>query len=305
MGKHVSGSVGTVGGMSARNWGWTRVARKNHGTVGGLARFGQGLARRALAGLALLAALAPRVVARAEDDSQLSADDIAAKIVRSDAFSWEGARTKMRMVLIEAGGDKRERAMDVMGRRKEGLFQTVVRFSAPQDIAGTAFLMLERGKDSSEQYIYLPGLKRTRRIVGREREGSFMGSDFTYADMQRVDSKHAKHKRLPDEKIGSDDVYVIESTLSPDAPVNYGKVTTWIRKSDYIALRTRFYDRSGKLAKTLYSRRVREVDGKPVVVEARMQNQTNHHVTELFVDSIERKEDLSDATFTPSALEHL
>ena len=257
-----------------------------------------------MAGLALVAALVQTELARA-DDSQLSADDIAAKIVRSDAFSWEGARTKVRMVLVEAGGDKKERVMDVMGRRKEGLFQTLVRFSAPQDIAGTAFLMLERGKDSSEQYIYLPGLKRTRRIVGREREGSFMGSDFTYADMQRVDAKYSKHKRLPDEKFGNDDVYVIESTLSADAPVNYGKVTTWIRKTDYIALRTRFYDRSGKLAKTLYSRRVREVEGKPVVVEARMQNQANNHVTDLFIDSIERRDDMSDATFTPAALEHL
>lgn len=234
-----------------------------------------------------------------------SADDIAKKIVRTDAFAWDGARTRIRMVLVDPSGSKQERAMDVLGRRDKGLFQTLVRFSAPGDIAGTAFLMLERGKDQSEQYIYLPGLKRTRRIVGREREGSFMGSDFTYADMQRVDERYAKHKRLPDEKLGSDDVYVVESTLSADAPTAYGKVVTWIRKTDYIALRTRFFDRNDKLVKTLYSRRIREIDGKPVVVEARMQNQTNNHVTELFIDGIERRDDLADANFTPAALEHL
>jgi hypothetical protein len=255
------------------------------------------------AGLLLLIALTSLRVAHA-DDAQLSADDIAAKIVRSDTFAWDGARSKVRMVLVEPNGAKRERAMDVLGRRTKGLFQTVVHFSMPQDIAGTAFLMIDRGAEQSEQYIYLPGLKRTRRIVGREREGSFMGSDFTYADMQRVDAKYTKHKRLPDEKLGEDAVYVIESTLSADAPVSYGKVMTWIRKTDYVALRTRFYDRAGKLAKTLYSRRVREVDGKPVVVEARMQNQQNNHVTELYVDAIERRDDLSDSNFTPAALEH-
>jgi hypothetical protein len=253
--------------------------------------------------LLLSAALTVLSVAHA-DDSALSADDIAAKIVRSDTFAWDGARSKVRMVLIDANGAKRERAMDVIGRRSKGLFETVVHFSMPQDIAGTAFLMLDRGQDQSEQYIYLPGLKRTRRIVGREREGSFMGSDFTYADMQRIDPRFTKHKRLPDEKFGDDMVYVIESTISADAPVSYAKVTTWIRKSDYVALRTRFYDRAGKLAKTLYSRRVREVDGKPVVVEARMQNQQNNHVTELYVDAIERRDDLSDSNFTPAALEH-
>jgi hypothetical protein len=239
------------------------------------------------------------------DDSSLTADQIAAKVVRSDTFSWEGARTRVRMVLIDANGGKQERAMDVIGRRTQGLFQSLVRFTAPQDIAGTAFLMIERGKNQSEQYIYLPGLKRTRRIVGREREGSFMGSDFTYADMQRVDEHQATHKRLPDEKIGNDDVYVIESTINASAPVAYGKVVTWIRKSDYVALRTRFYDRNGKLVKTLYSRRVKTIDGKPVVVEARMEMAANKHITDLYIDNIERKNDLTDANFTPAALEHM
>jgi hypothetical protein len=256
-------------------------------------------ARIAFASLALAAS-----VARA-DDASLTADQIAAKVVRSDTFSWEGARTRVRMLLVDANGGKQERAMDVIGRRTKGLFESLVRFTAPQDIAGTAFLMIERGKDQSEQYIYLPGLKRTRRIVGREREGSFMGSDFTYADMQRVDEKQATNKRLPDEKIGSDDVYVIESTLNASAPVAYGKVTTWIRKTDYVALRTRFYDRGDKLVKTLYSRRVKDIEGKPVVVEARMQTQATNHVTDLYIDSIERKNDLSDANFTPAALEHM
>jgi hypothetical protein len=243
--------------------------------------------------------------ALADDDASLSANAIAAKIIRTDAFTWEGARTHVRMMLVEASGAKQERTMDIMGRRTQGGFQTMVRFGAPQDIAGTAFLMIERGKDQSEQYIYLPGLKRTRRIAGREREGSFMGSDFTYADMQRVDDKYATHKRLPDEKLGNDSVFVIESTLSPEAPVSYSKIVTWIRKTDYIALRTRFFDRKGQLLKTLYSRRVKDVEGKPVVVESRMQNQQTNHITDLFIDSIERKDDLSDANFTPAALEHM
>jgi hypothetical protein len=242
------------------------------------------------------------------DGSEPTADEIAARMVRGDAFSWEGARTRVRMQLIEDSskpGQVRERAMDIVGRRKAGLFQTLVRFLAPQDIAGTAFLMLERNKEASEQYVYLPGLKRTRRIVGREREGSFMGSDFTYADMQRVDARYAKHQKLPDETLGKDAVWVLESTIDEDAPTAYGKVMTWVRKSDYIALRTRFYDRNGKLAKTLYTRRVRELDGKPVVVEARMQSGTTKHATDMYIDTIEKKDDLADTDFTPAALEHL
>jgi len=238
------------------------------------------------------------------DDATLTADAIAAKVIHGDTFSFEGSSSKVRMLLIEVGGDKQERAMEIVSRLNQGLSQTLVRFSSPQDIAGTAFLVLARGKAPSEQYVYLPGLKRTRRIAGREREGSFMGSDFSYADMQPVDPHDAKHKRLPDEMLGNEPVFVLESTLNADAPVPYGKVMTWIRKKDYVALRTRFYDRAGKLQKTLYTRRVREVNGKPVVVEARMQNQ-NNHITDLYIDAIDKRDGLSDANFTPAALEHL
>ena len=235
---------------------------------------------------------------------ELTAEDIASRMQRGDAFGWEGSKTRLRMVLTDKNGKKKERLMEILGRRHKGKLQTVVRFLGPKDIAGTAFLMLERDDGVSEQYIYLSGLKRTRRIVGREREGSFMGSDFSYADMQRVESRHAHNIRLPDEKIGDTDTYVLESRLKKGAPSIYSKVTTWIRKTDYISLRTRFYDKAGKLLKTLYTRRVKQLDGKPVVFEARMQNNQTGHVTELIVESVERRDSMPDSYFTPTALEH-
>jgi len=234
----------------------------------------------------------------------LSADEIAKKMLRADAFAWEGAKTKLRMVLQTPDGKRQERALEVVARRQKGLLQTLVRFQSPAEIAGTAFLMLERGGEASEQYIYLSGLKRTRRIVGREQEGSFMGSDFTYADMQRVEDKHAKNKRLPDEAVGADACYVLETTISESAGSAYGKVVTWVRKSDLVALRTKFFDKKAALVKTLYARRVSQLEGKPVVVDARMQS-ANGHATELLIDAMERRDDLPDSMFTPAALERL
>jgi len=276
---------------------------------------GENKLRRALALGGVIVALCVCAGARAQvtlgvsaeraERPEPSAADIAAKVVRTEAFAWDGARTHMRMVLTDASGEKRERAMDVVGRKRDGLFQTLVKFLAPTDIAGTTFLMIEHSQKHAEQYVYLPSFKRTRRIVGREREGSFMGSDFTYADMQRIDPQHAVHRRLPDERFGSELVFVVETQLSSDAKLPYGRVVTWIRKSDYIALRTRFYSRDDQLLKTLYSRRIKQVDGKPVVVEARMQNQQNQHVTELYIDAIERRDDLTDVDFTPAALDHM
>jgi outer membrane lipoprotein-sorting protein len=208
------------------------------------------------------------------------------------------------MTLIEAGGARKERVMENLRRRKNGQLQGIVRFRSPQEVAGTAFLMLEKDKGESEQHIYLPGLKRTRRIVGREREGSFMGSDFSYADMERKDTRSSNHKRLPDEDVGGVKTYVIESTPQKAGDSAYGKIEQWIRQDNFLPLRMRFYDKNGQLVKTLYTKRIRTIEGRPVIVEAQMVNKKTGHSTELVVDNMRPRKDLPDAAFTPTALEH-
>lgn len=257
----------------------------------------QGFAPLGLLVGALLFAASPS--AYAED---LSADQIAAKIIRGNGITWEGAHTRLRMVLTDAKGEKSERSIDVLGRRKDGRLASKVQFLSPPDVAGTKFLTLENSSGGSEQYIYLPGLKRTRRISGRDREGSFMGSDFTYSDLSHKDDKGAKNAKQPDEKIGNDPTYVIESTPASVEAAGYSKVLAWVRKTDFVALRTKFFDASGKLMKTLYVKKVRDVEKKPVVVEATMKSE-NGHSTDLVVDSLEPRSDIPDAEFSPTSLE--
>jgi hypothetical protein len=232
----------------------------------------------------------------------LTAEQVAARIVRGNGFTWDGAKTRLRMVLIDAKGGKKERALDVIGRRHDGRLESVARFLSPSEVAGTAFLMVEKKGGASEQHVYLPGLKRTRRIVGREREGSFMGSDFTYRDLSPKEDPGAKHRLLPDEKIGNDATYVLETTPGSAKEVGYSKLVTWVRKTDFVPLRTRFFDPSGGETKTLYVKKIRDLKGKPVVVESRMQSK-NGHATELIIDSLEEKDDFPDSAFSPSALE--
>jgi outer membrane lipoprotein-sorting protein len=245
--------------------------------------------------------LAPPSLAQSDG---LTADQITQKIIHSSAFDWDGAKTRMKMVLAAKDGAKQERALEILARKKEGLVQTVVRFRAPTEVAGTAFLILEQKGGGSEQYIYLPGLRRTRRIVGREREGSFMGSEFSYTDFRRIDTTNATQKRLPDEKVGDTAAFVVESIPKKEAKSPYAKIQTWVRKADFVPLRTRFFDTKGQLLKTLYSRKIGKVETRPVVLEARMENHQTGAATLLVVDAIERRDDLPDSAFTPTALEH-
>ena len=246
------------------------------------------------------ALIVPSVVARAD----MSADEIIEKMLKQDAFGWDEAETTVRMQLVDGGGKKTERVMENLRRRKTGQLQSVVRFRSPQEVAGTAFLMLERNQGDSEQYIYLPGLKRTRRIVGREREGSFMGSDFSYADFERRDTRESTHKRMPDEDVGGVKTHVIESTPKASAESSYSKIETWVRQDNFLPLRIKFYDKSGKLLKTFYTKRIRQMEGRPVIVEAQMTNKQTNHTTELIVDNLRPRENIPDTACTPTALEH-
>jgi Outer membrane lipoprotein-sorting protein len=253
--------------------------------------------------LSLLVACSAMVVP-AHAQANLSAEQIVEKMLKQGLFGLDEAETTVRMGLIDASGSRTERVMENLRRRKNGQLQSVTRFRAPVEVAGTAFLMLERDKGESEQHIYLPGLKRTRRIVGREREGSFMGSDFTYADMERRDTRFADHKRLPDEDVGGVKTYVLESTPRKDSGSTYSKIETWVRQDNFLPLRVRFYDKAGKLLKTLYTKRIRQIEGQPVIVETQMVNKQTGHTTEMVVDSLRARKDIPDAAFTPTALEH-
>jgi hypothetical protein len=235
--------------------------------------------------------------------SDLTADQIIDRMLKQDAFGWDEAETTVRMTLVDANGTRKDRVMENLRRRKGGLQQMVVRFRSPPEVAGTAFLMLERSSGESEQHIYLPGLKRTRRIVGREREGSFMGSDFSYADMERSDQKSATQKRLPDEELSGVKTYVIESTPKPGTS-SYSKIETWVRQDNFLPLRIRYYEKGGQLLKTLYTKRIKTMEGRPVILEAQMVNKKTGHSTEFVLDAMRRRDDIPDTAFTPTALEH-
>jgi outer membrane lipoprotein-sorting protein len=233
-----------------------------------------------------------------------SAERIVRRMMEHDAFGAEGARTKMRMVVTSRTGAVRERSIDWISRKDGDVVRSVVRFRAPADVAGTAFLLVQRGASADEQYVYLPALRRVRRILGRERQGSFMGSDVSYADLERRDPSAAVYRQRGDETVGGHACYVIESTPKPgrEADHPYAKIVMWIRKSDHVALRIQFMDAQGRLEKTLFARRIQTIEGRPVVVESRMENARTGSVTSLFIDEIHFV-DVPMDEFTERALE--
>lgn len=231
-----------------------------------------------------------------------SAADLVTRSLRAEFFSGGSTRIRAHLVLTDKDGKKQDRQFSAWGKRDpQGLRRTLVRFEAPSSVEGVAFLMTQREREPDEQYLYLPKFKSTRRIGGAgERQGSFMGSDFSYADLERKDVREATYELLADEPVGGKPCAHV--VAKPKGPSAYGRVELWIRREDAVALRIAMFDAEGKLLKTTSTKRVRTVAGEPVIVESRTENAQNGHVTELVIDDIARDDSLDDAFFAPANL---
>jgi hypothetical protein len=159
------------------------------------------------------------------------------------------------MTLINHRGQKRERrSVNTVKLQANGVDSNVlVRFSSPADIKGTGFLQLEHADAEDDLWIYLPALKKSRRLVANNKKDSFVGSDFSYGDLLLPKVSLNQHRFLRSESIGGHDCFVIESIPVNDtvrANSGYSRKITWVRKDSFLEAKVEYFDLSGKLLKT-------------------------------------------------------
>lgn len=216
-------------------------------------------------------------------------------------FRSKGAEMKIAMTLRNRRGETRTRTLYSRSLQEKGLSRTLVRFLSPSDVAGTSFLFVEHKDKDDEQYMYLPALKAVKRIAGRQKNARFMGSDFTYADLEWRDLDEASYKKLPDERVGKADCFVIDSFPS-NKKSRYSRTTSWIRKKDFVLVRIRFFDKRSKLQKVMFVKAVKKVGGVLMATRIKMTDKRKQHSTFLQISDIKLRPDLSADEFTVRAL---
>lgn len=123
-------------------------------------------------------------------------------------------------------------------------------FDAPADVKGTAFLTYSHAKEPDEQWLFLPELKRVKRINSNNKSGPFMGSEFAYEDIGSQEIEKYTYKYLRDEVINGVDCFVVERTPTYEHS-GYTRQIAWINKKEYRPEQIVFYDRKNDLLKTL------------------------------------------------------
>lgn len=237
------------------------------------------------------------------NDDGLSAEAIRDKVVENNSFGFNNARAEVKLTLVSKRNTRRERMIRVDSLDTAEGKRTMVRFLKPADVAGTSFLSVEQTERDDDQYLYLPSLDKSKRISGGQKNQRFMGTELTYADMESRDLKDGKVTRLPDEAYGGGQVYVLEATpREGDKESQYSRTKSWIHKVSSVPLKVEFYDRKGKLLKTLKVKRLEKQDGRWIAKETLIENTQSKAKTEMSIVSIAFDVKLNAAMFTERAL---
>jgi hypothetical protein len=241
---------------------------------------------------------------------KLSAEQIMAKA--SESRKLDGSKAKVSLTLYDGGGKAGEpRVIKMVTKMYDGgkTEKKLFRFTAPADIKGTGILTYDYEKKDDDMWLFLPALRKTRRIMGGKKSGAFMGSEFSYADMNTPVLSNYKLKILKEEKEGGVDCWVIEALpKSKDIAdeEGYSKKVYWIGKPDYMVRKTDFYDQDGKLLKVLTTKGVKLVDKAKKryrLTEMVVVNKQNKRKSVFKTMSIENAPDVKDEYFTTAFLE--
>jgi len=252
--------------------------------------------------LFLLAGLiVPASVNAAPPDDGLTAKQIVDKVLAKDNVFGVG-QARLKLIIQNTKGQERIRVVDTRSIKVDGLRWTLVTFVEPADVAGTRLLAKEAKNGDDLQYLYLPALKEKRRIAGSEKNESFMGTDFTYNDLEQKGMEEGDHTRLADEQHSGIDCFRIDA-VPKSKDDEYSKLELWIDKKDHIPLKIYFYDRKGAHYKTLVAQKVEPVDGEATVTKLMMKNVKKGTKTTMVLDSLDRKKTFPKAMFDENALD--
>ncbi|MCR5731683.1 MAG: outer membrane lipoprotein-sorting protein [Sphaerochaetaceae bacterium] len=210
-------------------------------------------------------------------------------------------------------GKDRVRNVIMMSKDYGDVEKSVIVFTTPKDVAGVGYLMFnyKEGADgsnkASDNWLYMPAMKKTRRIVssgsGGDSESSFMGTDFTYGDMDDRGLSRDDFTLIGSEIVDGVDCYKIKCE-SHDRKERDPDRISYISKSDYTFRKCEYYDRQGELHRILTCYGIKEIDGYLITTGMKMENVQSGTYSSYDLSNIKvNSSEVEDGLFNVAALE--
>ena len=179
----------------------------------------------------------------------------------------DGSEAVIKMTVLGENGQAREREISMATKLYDGgkTEKRIYRFLSPADVQGTGILVYDYADKPDDVWIFLPALRKTRRVVSSQRAQSFMGSEFSYGDLNIPSLDDFDYTLVKEEAQGGEPCYVVDlvpKTKEIGEAEGYSKKTYWVSKAKMAVVRGLYYDKEGKLLKELVAQEIKLLDPK-------------------------------------------
>jgi len=217
-----------------------------------------------------------------------------------------GAESVAVMQIIDGKGRTRERRIAQVSKLYDGgrIEKKLIRFLAPSDVKGTGFLTFDYRDESDDKWLFMPALRKSRRIVSSENAKSFMGSEFSYADITPPTVEDFRYTILGEEDAAGVKCWKIEVIPLDDDTADengYSKKIAFFGKADFVLRRALYFDLDGELHKQLSVLEIKELDTvnhKYRPLHMVMENKRNGRKSILKTEQIQFNPNVKDEYFT-------
>lgn len=230
------------------------------------------------------------------------ANDITGLEVIQNAYNrptGDNMQGDLSMILINSRGEKRVREIKQFTKDYGNMDKKIMFFISPADVRNTSFMSwnYDDPTKSDDQWIYLPALKRVKRISSDSKGDYFMGSDFTYDDLGDRHPLDDTHRIIREEVLNGKSVYVVES-IPKDKDYMYSRTITWINKDNWVGLKKEFYDEDGDLLKILTVDEQQVFDEIIIITKMSMSNIQKNQSTVMSFSNVILNRGIDDSYFT-------
>lgn len=247
------------------------------------------------------------LAARADEGARAMLDQ--AKNLNDTTRNWKDREQKLELDIQDGRGGSRKRDLVMKTLRGQGgEDRTITVFQSPSEVRGTSFLQFAHKDRDAEQWLFLPELKRVRQITSRAKDQSFVGTDFSYRDLELLtdvlewNESEAHSKLLGKDTIDGAEVALIE-LVPVTKDVGYKRIVVALSKNDLVLRRMEFYGEDAAPKKVLHLDRIETVGAVPTAHRLEMDQPGPGTRTVVEVSGVRYDQGLSEDLFTQRALE--
>lgn len=223
---------------------------------------------------------------------------------------WTDRLQRLDLRIVDRRGGARDRTLVIyLKKYPEDRNRTLLFFESPPEVKGVGLLQWSDPHATDEQWLYIPELKRIRKISAGAKRESFVGTDFSFNDLAIISQltewteEDARTELLREETLDGRRCHVIEFTPAAKS-FGYGKIVIWLRTDDLVIVKYSMHDTAGRQEKVLTLGDIRKVGEIPTAFQMEMKNVNSGSHTIVKFTEIKYDTGVKDAMFTRRALEH-